>query len=188
MTNYAKVGVVIWFVLLFSIVSFAAKLPNADKVLADAKSKAGAEKKNVLLVFESSWCPPCKQFDRFVADQRVRNILDRYFVLATMAVGEEVAGDAHKNNPGSAELLVKLGGVHSGSTGVPFIFVIDPQGNTIVTSERPVPGQKTGDNIGYPTEPEEIEWFMKMMKDGAPSLSEDEARAIEGWLRRNSES
>ena len=188
MTGYAKIGVAIWFALLFSTVSAAAKLPNADKILADAKAKAGAEKKNVLLVFESSWCPPCQEFERFMADQRVRDILDQHFVIATVAVGEEVEGDARKNNPGSAELLVKLGGVHSGSTGVPFLFVIDPQGKTIATSERPIPGQKTGDNIGYPTEPEEIEWFMKMMKDGAPSLSEDDARVIEGSLRRNAES
>jgi thioredoxin-related protein len=173
---------------LFSTVSVAAKLPNADKVLADAKAKAGAQKKNVLLVFETSWCPPCRQFDRFLADQRMRSIFDQYFVVATLAVGEEVAGDARKNNPGSAELLLKLGGVRSGSTGVPFIFVIDPQGKIIVTSVRIVPGQGIGDNIGYPTEPEETEWFMKMMKDGAPSLSEHDARAIEDWLRRNAES
>ena len=188
MINCAKISVVISFALLFSNVSVAAKLPNADTVLADAKSKASAEKKNVLLVFESSWCPPCKQFDRFLADQRIRTIFDQYFVLATVAVGEEAAGDARKNNPGSAELLVRLGGVHAGNTGVPFIFVIDPQGKIIATSERPVPGQKIGDNIGYPTEPEEIEWFIKMVREGAPSLSEDDARAMEDWLRKNAES
>jgi thioredoxin-related protein len=107
-TNYGKISVVISFAILLSTVSVAAKRPSADKVLADAKAKAGAEKKNVLLIFESSWCPPCKQFDRFVADQRIHTILDQYFVLATVAVGEEVAGDARRNNPGSAELLIKL--------------------------------------------------------------------------------
>jgi thioredoxin-related protein len=176
------------FVLLISTVAFAAKLPSADTILGDAKAKAGAENKNVMLVFESSWCPPCHQFDRFVADHQIRKILDQYFVLATIAVGEEAAGDASKNNPGSEELLVKLGGVHSGNTGVPFIFIIDPKGTTIVTSERPIAGQKTGDNVGYPTEPEEIDWFVKMMKKGAPALTQDEARTVEAWLRRDSES
>jgi hypothetical protein len=108
--------------------------------------------------------------------------------VATIAVGEEVAGNASKNNPGSEDLLVKLGGVHSGGTGVPFIFIIDPQGTIIATSERPVAGQKTGENIGYPTEPEEIDWFMKMTKKGAPALSEEEAHTIEDWLRRNADS
>jgi thioredoxin-related protein len=188
MNNFVKKGLTIPVLLLLSTAALAAKLPSADKVLAEAKAKAGAEKKNVMLVFESSWCPPCHQFDKFVADQGIRRIFDQYFVLATVAVGEEVAGNASKNNPGSEELLVKLGGVHFGSTGVPFIFIIDSQGTTIVTSERPVAGQKAGDNIGYPTEPEEIDWFMKMMKKGAPTLSEDEARTVENWLRRNTES
>ena len=186
MTHYTKTSLLI-FALLLSTVSVAAKLPNADKVLADAKAKAAAQNKNVLLVFGTSWCPPCKQFEKFLADQRIQSIFDQHFVLATVAVGEEAGGDARKNNPGSAELLVKLGGVHSGSTGVPFILVIDPQGKIIATSERPVPGQKIGDNIGYPTEPEEIAWFMTMMKQGAPSLNEDEARSLEDWFRKNTD-
>jgi hypothetical protein len=57
-----------------------------------------------------------------------------------------------------------------------------------VTSERPIAGQRTGANVGYPTEPEEIEWFLNMMKKGAPALSEDEMRTVEDWLRRDSES
>jgi thioredoxin-related protein len=187
MSIYRKRSVVM-FAILFSTVSFAAKLPSADKIMADAKTKASAEKKNVMLVFESSWSPQCHQFDKFVADQRIRSIMDQYFVLATIAVGEEVAGKASKNNPGSAELLTKLGGVHSGQSGLPFIFVIDPQGTIIVTSERPIPGQAQGDNVGYPTKPEEIQWFMKMMKKGAPSLTEDKARTVEDWLLRNAAS
>jgi thioredoxin-related protein len=178
----------IFSVLLLSSAALATKLPSADKILAEAKAKAGTEKKNVMLVFESSWCPPCHQFDKFVSDQRIRRIFDQHFVLATVAVGEEVGGNASKNNPGSEELLVKLGGVHFGNTGVPFIFIIDPQGTVIVTSERPIAGQKLSDNIGYPTEPEEIDWFMKMMKKGASTLSEDEARTVEDWLRRDAES
>jgi len=149
------------FVLLLSTTALATKLPSADKVLADAKAKAHAENKNVMLVFQSSWCPPCHQFEKFVSDPRIHRIVDQHFTLATIAVGEEMAGDARKNNPGSEDLLIKLGGVHSGSTGVPFIFIIDPQGTIVATSERPVAGQKTGENIGYPTEPEEIDWFIR---------------------------
>lgn len=186
MTHYAKTSLMI-FAILFSTVSVAAKLPRVDKVLADAKAKAAAQNMNVLLVFGTSWCPPCEQFEKFLTDQRIQSIFDQHFVLATVAVGEGAGGDARKNNPGSAELLVKLGGVHSGSTGVPFIFVIDPQGKIIATSERPVPGQKIGENIGYPTEPEEIAWFITMIKRGAPSLSDDEARTMEDWLRTNAD-
>jgi thiol-disulfide isomerase/thioredoxin len=182
MSNSLKKGHILTFVLL-STVAFAAKLPKADKVLAEAETRAAAKKKNVMLVFESSWCPPCQEFEKFVADPKIHSIFDRYFVLTTVAVGEEVGGNASKNNPGSEELLFKLGGVHYGNTGVPFIFVIDPQGSIVVTSERPITGKKTGDNVGYPTEPEEIDWFVKMVKKGTPSLTEDDARTIVEWLR-----
>jgi len=189
MTNHCKTSRVIIVIFALSTVAFAAKLPSADKILTEAKGKAGAEKKNVMLVFESSWCPPCQQFDKFVNDPQVRPIFERYFVLATIAVGEEIAGNASKNNPGGEELLVKFGGVkHSGDTGVPFIFIIDPNGTIVATSERPIAGQNTGENVGYPTEPEEIDWFLKMMKKGAPALTEEEARTVEDWLRRHSES
>lgn len=170
MSDHVKQAFII-SVFLLSTSALAAKLPSADKILAAATAKAGTEKKNVMLVFESSWCPPCHQFDKFVGDQQIRRIFDQYFVLATVSVGEEEGGNASKNNPGGEELLARLGGVHFGNTGVPFIFIIDQQGNVIVTSERPIAGQKLGDNIGYPTEPEEIDWFMKMMKKGAPTLS-----------------
>ena len=189
MRNQFKKFRVIIVVFLLSTVAFAAKLRSADKLLTEAKAKAGAENKNVMLVFESSWCPPCQQFDKFVNDPQVRRILERYFVLATIAVGEEIAGNASKNNPGGEKLLVKFGGVkHSGDTGVPFIFIIDPNGTIVATSERPIAGQKTGENVGYPSEPAEIDWFLKMMKKGAPALTEEEARTVEDWLRRNSES
>jgi uncharacterized protein with NAD-binding domain and iron-sulfur cluster len=40
------------------------------------------------------------------------------------------------------------------------------------------------EGIGYPTEPEEIDWFMTMLKKGAPSLTRDDAQVIEQWLRK----
>lgn len=186
MPSYVKTSALMGLaVVVLAASSAAAKLPSADKILSDAKAKAAGDKKNVMLVFEASWCPPCQQFDKFVSDKRIRDIFNQHFVLATVAVGEEVAGNGNKNNPGSAELLYKLGGVHFENTSVPFIFIIDPDGKILVTSERPMPGQKMGDNIGYPTEPEEIDWFMKMMKKSTPTLSDEDSQYIEDWLQRN---
>ncbi len=41
-----------------------------------------------------------------------------------------------------------------------------------------------GENIGYPTEPQEIDWFIQMMKKAAPQMQEENLRTIETALRR----
>ena len=40
-------------------------------------------------------------------------------------------------------------------------------------------------NIGYPAEPEEIDWFMAMLRKGAPAMTIGESAAVEQWLRKN---
>jgi hypothetical protein len=49
---------------------------------------------------------------------------------------------------------------------------------------RPVAGKKA-ENIGYPNQPYEIDWFMEMLKRAAPGASADEVNAVEGWLRKH---
>jgi hypothetical protein len=80
------------------------------------------------------------------------------------------------------KLMAQFGGPH----GVPYFVFFDANGETIVTSDRPVAGSKRGDNIGYPDSPEEIEWFMTMLKRGVPAMGTDETQTIESWLKHAS--
>jgi hypothetical protein len=61
---------------------------------------------------------------------------------------------------------------------------LDLGGALIVNSNRPTKKGKTGENIGYPSTPEEIDWFMIMIKRAAPALTEPDAAVIEAWLRK----
>ena len=83
-------------------------------------------------------------------------------------------------NPGSDALLKKLGGTDA---GLPFFAFLDPKGEPIVTSKRPVAGRADGQNIGHPYQPEEIAWFMTMVKKAAPGITETQAKTIEDWLK-----
>ena len=40
-----------------------------------------------------------------------------------------------------------------------------------------------GQNIGYPSEQKEIDWFIQMMKKAAPKMSLDDLKTIETALR-----
>jgi hypothetical protein len=40
-----------------------------------------------------------------------------------------------------------------------------------------------GQNIGYPGQPNEIDWFVQMMKKAAPKMSQDDVKTIEKVLR-----
>jgi hypothetical protein len=103
----------------------------------------------------------------------------KYFVIARVDVQEH--GDkAVLNTPGGPELETALG---SKGSGLPFFAFLDASGKLIVNSNRPVKGKPAGVNIGHPMEPEEVDWFMAMLKQAVPALTPDEARVIENYLR-----
>jgi len=68
-------------------------------------------------------------------DPKIRPILERYFVIATLHVLEQRGKHPELNIPGSEKLLGDYGGE---SMGVPFIVFADEQGQRIVNSNRPI--------------------------------------------------
>jgi hypothetical protein len=155
---------------------------NADQIMAQLKSRAAAEQKNILLSFSASWCVNCRLFDGFLADRAIHPILDRVFVIGDMTAGEHAGDNRHTNTPGAEKLTSALGGQDA---GYPFIVMLDANGNLIVNSLRPT-GAGSGDNIGYPDAPYEIDWFMEMLKKAAPSLTAVETSKIRRWLKAHS--
>jgi len=175
-----------FLVLLFLLcvsAQAAQQPPSAEQVLAAAKSDAVAQHKPIFLVFGASWCPPCRQMEAFMGDRKIRPILEKYFVLASLHVLEQRGKHPELNSPGSEKLLADFGGE---SMGVPFLVVLDPQGQLLINSNRPVKQKPAGENIGYPAIPVEIDWFMTMLHKTLPALTEADADTIESWLRRAS--
>jgi hypothetical protein len=86
----------------------------------------------------------------------------------------------HLENAGSVEVMEKFGGKNS---GLPFFAFIDRKGDLIVNSKRPLEGKPGGANIGHPFAPEEIAWFMQMLKKAAPRMTQTESQTIESWLK-----
>jgi thioredoxin-related protein len=168
---------------LMCVGAYAAQRPNAEQVLTTAKSAAVAQHKSIFLVFGASWCPPCRDMEAFMEDRKIRPILEKYFVIASLNVEEERGKHPELNSPGAEKLLKDFGGE---SRGIPFIVFLDEQGLAVVDSNRQFAGKTKGENIGYPSAPEEIDWFMQMLKKTLPSLTESDAHTIEDWLRKAS--
>ena len=162
-----------------SILAVPAPAQTASDLFALAKAQAKAEHKNVLAVFSASWCGPCKLYERFLQDPQMKPITDEAFVIQRFDVGER-PNSGHSDTPGAVALRTALGA--SGEPGFPFIVMTDENGDPIINSYR---NSDTNANVGYPTLPVEIDWYIEMLKRAAPSLSSGELSATRTWLRKH---
>jgi uncharacterized protein YmfQ (DUF2313 family) len=107
--------------------------------------------------------------DKFIESEEAKPALTKYFVLTQLTYPDDAG------TKGSGKVLERVGGA---SQGFPFHAFLDSKGELIVNSKRN--GQ---DNIGYPLEPQEIEWFLIMVKKAAPKITEMEVKSLETKLR-----
>ena len=174
-----SVGLII--VSIFAVASVAAeKPPRAEEIFAGARAQAAEQHKNVFIIFGASWCGPCHELESFLANTQVNPIIAKHFVIARVTIAEEFGGNPKLNNPGGEKLFRKLGGEWG---KVPFFAFVDPEGELIINSRKPAKKKGDSGDIGFPTEPDEIDWFLTMLRKGAPGLSPEDARAIENTLR-----
>jgi thioredoxin-related protein len=173
-------------VLLASVPAFTAGKPlKANEITAGAKLQATQQHKRIFLIFGASWCEDCHLLDAFLAAPEIRAILDKFYVISKITVAEENGGNPALNNPGGLELLAKFGGVGPGGVaGLPFIAILDEKGKLIVNSNPSVKGTQESGGIGYPAKPEEIDWFVTMLKKSSPTVSANDTQVVKSWLTK----
>lgn len=159
------------------------KAPKADDILKAAKLKAADQHKSIFLIFGASWCEDCHQLDRFLDLPDVAAIFDKYFIVTKLTFGEALAGHPDWDNPGSDFLISKYGGLsRSGEVDLPFIAILDPKATLLANSNKPGKGQAASVGTGFPTDSEDIKWFLAMLRKTVPALTEDETQKIQDTL------
>lgn len=178
--KHLSLAAMLGFVAALAAPVLAAQSETADALFAHAKAEAQQEHKGILLVFSASWCGPCKLYERFLEDPRMKPITEKAFVVQRIDVGEHKGDPKHADTPGGAGLRSTLGAAQE--PGFPFLVMTDENGNPIINSYR---NGDTGSNVGYPALPEEIDWYIEMLKRAAPSLSPAELAATRTWLQKH---
>lgn len=154
--------------------------PSAEVILHHAEAQARAQHKSIMLEFGASWCVNCKLYDRMLADPAIHAILNKAFVFTAMDTGENPHDTRHADTPGAVAFEDSVGGK---GAGWPFLVILNAEGRPIINSYRPDAKSKTGkDNIGYPVLPQEIDWFMTMVRRGGPQLSHADLAKVRAWL------
>ncbi len=146
---------------------------EAGPLLRAAEARASASGRKVFLVFHASWCGPCFMLHRFLTDPQIKPIMDAHFVVQELDIWER-----EKNgweNPGGAALDKKYGGPDS----IPFFAVLDAAGGKLSDSIH------EGDNMGMPTQPEDVAFFLRLLKTSAPGLTDAEMAALKAGLQRS---
>jgi hypothetical protein len=159
--------------------AFAAPPETANAIFANAKSQAQHEHKDILFVFSASWCGPCKLYERFLQDPQMKAITDKAFIVARIDVGERKDDAKHANTPGGVQLRTALGSADE--PGFPWLVLTDENGTPLINSYR---NSNMDGNIGYPAAPEEIDWYIEMLKH-APALSSADLAATRVWLQQH---
>ncbi len=136
---------------------------DAEQALTAALERAGSEDKRVLVHVGNPYCGWCKVLTRFLHDHEdvlARDYVDLKIDTLRMPHGDEVAARLRP----------------AGSSGVPWMVILDARGEVLATSVGPE------GNCGYPVAPAEVEHFLSMLAGTKQRLTAEHLAEIRADL------
>lgn len=132
---------------------------DAEHLLADALERAKEQNKKVIVQETATWCGPCWRLSRFIHAHR--ELFEKDYIHIKL--------DRRWQN--WEPIAERLRDGRDG--GIPWYVILDGEGKTLITSNV-----DNGANMGFPTEPKEIEHFKNMLKQTRVRLTDDEIEGI----------
>jgi uncharacterized protein YyaL (SSP411 family) len=139
---------------------------DANDVLSTALADAGKSGKRVYLHFGAGWCHWCHKLEDVLYEPPVADALESDFVLVKIDT---------ERMPHADELLKRYGA----SGGIPWYAVLTADGKVAATSDL-----TPGNNIGFPTEPAEIDHVVHMFTDGHQHMTDGQIKAVRDAFER----
>lgn len=117
------------FLLLFFFLSFCKSEPiQYDlSVLKTQLDQTSAQNKKLIIIFGASWCSDCNSLDRMLGETKIKELIERKFIIQKIDVGR-----FDKN----LDINEKLGDPID--NGIPALIILDP------TKSNPVIANTTG--------------------------------------------
>ncbi len=173
----------VFSIAFVSTVVRAQNIPaSAETVFKEAMVKASEQDKKIFILFQASWCGWCHTMERFMNDTSCEELFKNNYVVYHLAV-KESDDKKHLENPGAEAMLEKY---HGEKSGIPFWLIFDKNGNLLADSQiRPAgAGMNTpGQNVGCPSEPQEIAYFIKVLKETS-SMNDQQLAVIKSRFSR----
>ena len=141
---------------------------TADERVAAAVAQAGKGGKSVFVSVGAEWCGWCTKLDELLANDVIAPIVQKHFVVLKLDQDKVEGTQAFR----AANALDR-------SKGIPWYALLDGTGKLVATSDAKVDG-----NTGYPGRPEEIDWFLSVVKRAAPEMDAAELAKVEAEVRR----
>lgn len=161
--KYKPVYMRLIFILLASFFFSATfgQVPSASKIMNQARTEASASGKNIFIIFHASWCIWCHRMDSAMNEPEMKPLFEKNYIIKHLTVLES---DNKKNleNPGAEEMLNEY---HGKDQGIPFWLIFDKNGKLLADSRIPNPDGSGGSNTGCPAQPDEVAYFIKVLKN-----------------------
>lgn len=141
---------------------------SAEEQVAAAVAQADKAGKSVFVSVGADWCGWCHKLDELLANEVIAPVFEKHFVVLKLDQDKVEGAQAFR----SAHALER-------SKGIPWYAALDGSGKVIATSDAKADG-----NTGYPGRPEEIDWFISVIKRAAPEMDAAALANIEAEVRR----
>jgi thiol-disulfide isomerase/thioredoxin len=136
---------------------------DAEQVLSGALARAKQEDKRLFVHLGAPWCGWCHRLEDFLHDNAA--FFEADYLLVKIDLDRMTHGKA---------VAEQLRGTLDG--GIPWIAVLDSDGQKLVTSDGPA------GNTGYPAEPQEIDHFIAMLQATAKHMNAEQVDQVRSVL------